>query len=518
MFGVTFLVNGAIKFAQPGVLVSFEETRQDIVANFASLGYGLEQMIADNALAIDYVRVARSEIEETGEYNLDGLFVRIGCAVEAIGAKRIVLDSIESLFSGFQNPAILRAELRRLVAWTKTVGLTAIITTERGDGQLTRHGLEEYVTDCVVLLDSRVEQEIMTRRLRVVKYRGSAHGTNEYPFLIDTHGISVMPVTSSGPRGEVSSEVVSSGVPGLDAMIRIGGFYRGASVLVSGVAGTGKTTLTTHFIDAACGRGERCMYFGLEESAAEIARNALSVGMDLNRWVAAGLLRFDATRPSMHGFEMHLARMHRDVQLFAPSIAVVDPISAFRGPPQEVHATLLRMVDMLKGSGITALFTSLRAICPSGDDGTETGLSSLMDSWIRLTDVDSGGERNRVMCIVKSRGTSHSSQMREYVITDAGIRIVDSYTGPNGVLTGTARLAQEARERGEAEAHIREVNRRGRENAYQRRTLERRIAELQAELDANLQDDEIMLTEDAVHTATLRDELLERTQSREGAD
>ena len=360
LFATTFLVNGATRYGEPGVFMSFEERAEDLSANVASLGYDLDGLIADGRLAIDHVRVERSEIEETGEYDLEGLFIRLGFAVDSVGAKRIVLDTIETLFSGFSDAATLRAELRRLFGWIKDRGLTAIITGERGEGQLTRQGLEEYVSDCVVLLDNRVQDQITTRRLRVVKYRGSAHGTNEYPFLIDADGISVLPVTSADLDYAVAEGTVSTGIAGLDAMLGPGGFHRGSSILVSGEAGTGKTMVCASMLDAACARGERCMAFVFEESGAQIARNARSIGLDLARHVESGLLRFEAARPSLYGLEMHLARMHRDIDRIRPSLVVVDPLSALRGPSAELQATLLRMVDMLKSRGITGVFTSLR--------------------------------------------------------------------------------------------------------------------------------------------------------------
>lgn len=487
LFAITFLVNGATMYGEPGVFMSFEERAEDVAANVASLGYDLDGLVADGKLVIDHVRVERGEIEEAGEYDLEGLFVRLGYAVDSIGAKRVVLDTIESLFGSFTDQGILRAELRRLFGWIKDRGLTAIITAERGEGLLTRHGLEEYVSDCVILLDNRVQDQITTRRLRVVKYRGSAHGTNEYPFLIDAAGISVLPVTSSGVTSSgvhqpVSNEIISSGIPGLDSMLRNGGFYRGSSLLLSGVAGTGKTLIGSHFINASCARGERCIFFVFEESAAEVCRNALSVGLDLQKWVDVGLLRFEAARPSLYGLEMHLARMNRDVTTFKPSVVVVDPISAFRGPDQDVHSTLLRMVDLLKRDGISALFTSLR----SGDsdmNGTDQGLSSLMDSWIKLSNVEENGERNRILYIIKSRGSSHSHQVREYLMTNTGIQLIDAYIGSEGVLTGTARVLQEARDQAETDLRLQEIERKKREIARRRTGLERQIADLRASLE-----------------------------------
>ena len=501
LFGVTFLVNGATLHGEPGVFVSFEERAEDIAANVASLGYSLDQLVADKAIAIDHVHVERSEIEETGDYDLEGLFIRLAYAVDAIGAKRVVLDTIETLFSGLTNATILRSELRRLFGWLKDRGLTTIITGERGEGQLTRQGLEEYVSDCVILLDNRVEDQITTRRLRVVKYRGSAHGTNEYPFLIDEGGISVLPVTSADLVYDVPDDAVSTGIAGLDAMLGAGGFFRGSSVLISGVAGTGKTTIGAYMVDAACARGERCLSFVFEESGEQICRNARSVGLDLKRHVDAGLLRFEAARPSLYGLEMHLARMHRDIRQFEPSVVVIDPVSALRGPPFDVHATLLRMVDMLKSRSITAVFTSLRAD-GAFDVAGDLGLSSLMDAWIKLVDVDADGERTRTLYVIKARGMSHSNQVREFIVTSDGIDLLDAYVGPAGVLTGTARVVQEAEERAAELRRRQNIERRKRDVVRRREAIERQIAELHARLDAEADEEGVLLAEDETRATT----------------
>ena len=483
LFGMTFLVKGATLFGEHGVFMSFEERASDLSQNVASLGYQIENLVAEKKLTIDHVRIEPAEIEQSGEFDLEGLFVRLGYAIDSVGAKRVVLDTIEALFSGFSDTAILRAELRRLFAWLKDKGVTAIITGERGDGQLTRYGIEEYVSDCVILLDNRVVDQVTTRRLRVVKYRGSAHGTNEYPFLIDDEGISVLPITSAGLGHNISQEPVPTGVPGLDAMLGIGGYYRGSSVLISGLAGTGKSTFGASFVNAACARGEKSLYFAFEESPNQIVRNMRSVGIDLGPPVEARLLRFEAARPSLYGFEMHLARMNRDIEQFAPSVLVVDPISAFRGPSTEIHATLIRLADICKTKGITAVFTSLSASADQMDD-SERSVSSLMDTWISLRDVEADGERNRVLYLLKSRGMNHSKQLREYRLTNNGIELIDAYIGPDGVLTGSARLAQEARER-EAELSRRQTTElRRRELARKRAAIERQIAELTASIEA----------------------------------
>ena len=483
LLAMTFLVNGAAQFGEHGVFMSFEERAADLSANVASLGYDVEHLTAAKKLAIDHVRIERAEIEQSGEYDLEGLFVRLNYAIDSVGAKRVVLDTIEALFSSFTDTAILRAELRRLFAWLKDKGVTAVITGERGDGQLTRYGIEEYVSDCVILLDNRVEDQVTTRRLRVVKYRGSAHGTNEYPFLIDDEGICVLPITSAGLGHPISDEAVETGVPGLDEMLGKGGFYRGSSVLISGLAGSGKSTFGGSFVRAACLRGERALYFAFEESPDQIVRNMRSVGIDLRPHVESGLLCFEAARPSLYGFEMHLARMNRDIERFAPSVIVVDPISAFRGPHTEIHATLVRLADICKTKGITAVFTSLSATSDTMDE-SERSVSSLMDCWISLRDIEASGERNRVLYLLKSRGMNHSKQLREYRLTDNGIEMIDAYLGQDGVLTGSARAAQEARDREQELARRQSIERRRRELARRRAATERQVAELIAELES----------------------------------
>ncbi len=494
LFGMTFLVEGVRRFGEAGVLMSFEETAEDLAANVRSLGYDVDTLIAEKKLAIDYVRVERSEIEQSGEYDLEGLFVRLGFAIDQVGAKRVVLDTLEALFAGLGDDGTLRAELRRLFQWLKDRGVTAVITAERGDGQLTRHGLEEYVSDCVILLDNRVIDQVTTRRLRVVKYRGSAHGSNEYPFLIDAGGISVLPITTAGLAHASSNDVVPSGVAGLDAMLGAGGYYKGSSVLISGTSGTGKTIVASQFADAVCGRGETCLFFAFEESPDQIMRNVASVGIDLRRHVDAGLLHFVAARPSLYGLEMHLTLMHRAVGQFEPDAVVLDPISAFYGPAGEVHAMLLRMVDLLKTQGTTGVFTNLTSVAGTGDQ-TDIGLSSLMDTWIGLHDIEANGERNRGLYLLKSRGMSHSNQIREYRLTSDGVQLIKPYLGPSGVLTGTARAVQEAQEAADALIRRQEIERRERDFAQRRAHAERQFAETRSALDAEAEEIRILADE-----------------------
>jgi circadian clock protein KaiC len=485
MFALEFLWRGAIEFGEPGVFVSFEETAEDLRQNVSSLGVDLSALVDKKLLVVDHVRVERSEIEETGEYDLEGLFIRLGHAIDTVRARRVVLDTIEALFSGLGNTAVLRAELRRLFQWLKDKGVTAIITAERGEGSLTRQGLEEYVSDCVVLLDNRVANGVSTRQMRVVKYRGSTHGVNEYPFLIDSGGISVMPITSVGLRHEVSSERVTTGVDRLDAMLGGKGYFRGSSVLVTGMAGTGKSSLAAHFARANCQAGERTLYFAFEESPSQILRNMRSIGIDFERDVRQGLVRFEATRPSLCGLEMHLATMHKTIAEFRPSAVIVDPISSLvdASATGEVAPMLIRLVDFLKSEKITAFFTSLTTGGRAAE-ATEEGVSSLMDTWILLRNLEGPAERNRGLYVLKSRGMAHSNQVREFLLTDHGIQLTDVYVGSEGVLMGSARIAQEARERTAEVERRTELERRERAFERKRAAIAAQIAVLESELEA----------------------------------
>jgi circadian clock protein KaiC len=485
LFAMQFLVAGATRFGEPGVFMSFEEASEDLTKNVASLGFDLNNLIARGLISMDTVMIERSEIEESGEYDLEGLFLRLGFAIQSVGAKRVVLDTIESLFSSFNNEAILRAELRRLFRFLKERGVSVVITGERGEGQLTRQGLEEYVSDCVILLDHRVYEQVSTRRLRIVKYRGSSHGTNEYPFIIDRRGLEVLPVTGLQLTHSASTERIPSGIPRLDAMLGGQGFFRGTSVLVSGTAGTGKSSIAAHFADATCRRGERCLYFALEESPGQILRNMRSIGLDLSESVEGGLLHFHASRPTLFGLEMHLVSIFRWVLEIEPTVVIVDPLSNLSavGSYNEVMATLLRLVDFLKAREVTAMFTSLTA---SGDEENEThlGVSSLMDTWLSLRNLESNGERNRGLYVLKSRGMSHSNQIRELLLTDRGVVLADVYLGAEGVLTGSARLSQEARERAAAAVRQEELAALQRRLDRRKSAVEAQIQALRAEIEA----------------------------------
>jgi len=482
LLAMEFLVRGATELNEPGVFMAFEETAQDLTENVTSLGFDLKDLAARKKLVLDYVHVERSELEESGEYDLEGLFIRLGAAIDAIGAKRVVLDTIETLFAGLPNPPILRAELRRLFRWLKDRGVTAIITGERGDGTLTRQGLEEYVSDCVIVLDHRVSEQSSARRLRVVKYRGSTHGTNEYPFLIDADGISVLPVTSLGLEHITSSQRISSGVARLDAMLGGKGYFRGSSVLISGMAGTGKSSLAAHFADAACRRGERVLYLSFEESPDQITRNMLSIGIDLQLWVKKGLLQIVSNRPSSMGLEMHLVMMHKLIAEVKPQVVILDPLTSFVIGDNELEARtmLMQMVDFLKTKQISGLFTSLTS-GGSTLEKTEVSLSSLIDTWVVLRGIEIDGERNRGLSILKSRGMSHSNQIREFLLTDHGVELRDVYVGPEGVLTGSARLTKEAENAAALLIHNQDIELRRIELERKRTALEAQVAMLRAE-------------------------------------
>jgi circadian clock protein KaiC len=426
LFSMQFLVNGVTQFDEPGVFVAFEENAEELAQNVASLGFDLKKLIKRKKLIVDYVRVERAEIEEAGEYDLDGLFIRLSHAIDSIGAKRVVLDTIEVLFGALPNEGILRAELHRLFRWLKDKGVSAVVTAERGEGAITRYGLEEYVADCVIVLDHRVNQQISTRRLRIVKYRGALHGTNEYPFLIGRQGITVLPITSLGLKHEASNERVSTGIPELDEMMGQKGFYRASSILISGTAGSGKSSLAASFVDAACRRGERALYFAFEESPSQILRNMRSIGLDLARHVKKGLLRFHATRPTVYGLEMHLVTMYDMIREYEPHVVVIDPVTDFTtvGSMAEIKSAVTRIIDFLKMNDITALFTSAATEEDMANDSV-VGISSLIDAWISLRNLEDNGERHRGLFLLKSRGMAHSNQIRSFQLTDNGIEIGD---------------------------------------------------------------------------------------------
>jgi circadian clock protein KaiC len=485
MLGIEFLVRGAQEYNEPGVLMAFEETPEDIARNVASLGFDIEDLANKKKLFLDYVSVEPHEIQESGDYDLEGLFIRLQSAVDAVGAKRVMFDTLEALFSGFSNPGILRAEFRRLFRWLKDRGLTTVITAERGEGTLTRHGLEEYVSDCVVLLDHRIKDQISARRLRIVKYRGTKHGADEYPFLIDERGMSILPLTSLQLQHTVSSERISSGVPDLDEMLEGKGYFRGSSILVTGTAGSGKTTLAASFVDAACRRGERCLYIDFEESRDQVARNMNSVGIDLDPWSKKGLLTHEAWRPTQFGIEMHLLRIHKLIEKVQPHCVVIDPITNLMNgsTDKEVYSMLMRLLDFLKVAGITAIFISLTSGSTELEQ-TTVGISSLTDTWILLRDLELNGERNRCLYVLKSRGMAHSNQLREFVITGQGLRLLPVYIGPGGVLTGSSRVTQESAERAEAVQKQQEIERKQQDAARKRLTIQAQVTALQAELDA----------------------------------
>lgn len=487
LFAMSFVLNGITQFQEPGVFVSFEESPGDLSVNIASLGFDLERLQQENLLRVLHLHLDPQQLIETGDFDLQGVFLRLDAAIRAVGARRIALDAVENLFASFTDLRILRGEFRRLMVWLKEQGVTAVVTTERGTDSITRHGLEEYIADCVVTLDNRVEDQIATRRLRIVKYRGSAHGSDECPFILNAQGFSVMPITSAGLAYAVGTERVSTGISSLDAML-VGGLFRGSSILVTGTAGTGKSSIAAHLVDAACRRGERCLYVALEESPDQVQRNMTSIGFDLAQWRRAGLLQFHASRPTSSGLETHLAMMVAQVHEFRPSFVVVDPISAFAMATnvEPVKLMLIRMVDMFKSLGITSLFNALT----SGNtvaESTAIGISSLMDVWFLLRNLELAGERTRGLYVCKARGMAHSNQIREFLLTDQGVRLVDVLLDDSGaLLTGSARQMHLKTKEGEAEMRRASAERRRSALENRRHVVETKIAAMRAEFDEEL--------------------------------
>jgi circadian clock protein KaiC len=498
LLAMEFLVRGATQFGEPGVFMAFEETPGELTQNVRSLGFDLDELAAQKKLLLEFVRLERSEIEETGEYDLEGLFIRLGHAIDTIGAKRVVLDTVETLFAGLSDQSILRAELRRLFRWLKDRGVTAIITGERGEGTLTRYGLEEYVSDCVINLDHRITDEISTRRMRIVKYRGTTHGTNEYSFLIDEHGFSVLPITSAGLEHSASDERISTGIPRLDAMMGGKGYFRGSTILVSGTAGAGKSSIAAHFVDASCARGERCLYLAFEESRDQITRNMRSIGIDLERWIDKGLLTIHATRSTRFGLEMHLVTIQKLATDLKAQVVVLDHIGnlTHAGTERDTTIMLTRLIDLLKVRGITALFTHMIFKDEAVLERSDLNVSSLVDTWLLLRDIEASGERNRALYLMKSRGMAHSNQIREFLLTDHGVELVDVYVGASNVLTGSARLAQEARERDEALGRRQSAQAKQRERVRKRAALEARIEALRKEFESEETESEVSTAED----------------------
>jgi circadian clock protein KaiC len=501
LFAMEFIIRGITDYNDPGVFVAFEEKIDDLKKNFKSMGFDLDDLVGQKKLILDHIFIDRTEIEETGEYDLEGLFIRLGAMIDEVGAKRIAIDTLEAIFSGFGNEAILRSELRRLFLWLKNKGITAVVTGERGDRTITKYGLEEYVADCVITLDHRVTNQIATRRLRIVKYRGSVHGTDEYPFLISQDGISVLPITSMSLSHTVTKERIGSGIPRLDTMLGGEGYYRGSSILVSGQAGTGKTSIAATFADAVCQGDEKCLFMIFEESASQLMRNMRSIGLDLEQWMKKGLLKFHAVRPTAYSLEMHLSTMLKLIEEFEPQVIIVDPISNLYpiGDDIQVRSMLMRLIDHAKSRHVTGLFTNL-----SSDEGTNAyaleatrmHVSSLMDAWIILKNIEGNGERNRAFSIIKARGLAHSNQLHEFVLTSQGIQLLDLYKGSEGVLFGSARVAQERREAAGRIIRNEEIERRQRELDRKKRIMENEIAMLKEKFARDEDEIRILIEQD----------------------
>lgn len=517
LFAMEFLVRGATKYKEPGVFISFEETEKELTANVASLGFDLNKLVEQKKIWLEHIHLVRDDIEQSGEYDLEALFIRIHYAIESIGAKRVVLDTLETLFSGLPNPQILRAELHRLFRWLKKKGVTTILTAERGEGTLTLQGLEEYASDCVILLDHRVSNQSSIRRLRIVKYRGSTHGTNEYPFLIDEDGFSVLPESSLSLNNTTSTERISTGIPRLDTMLSGKGYFKGSTVLVSGTAGTGKTSIAAQFVEAACKRGDRVLYFTFEESPNQLMRNMGSIGIILEPWVKKGILQFHATRPTLYGLETHLTTSIKLINQFKPDVVVLDPINAFVVGENrtEVKTLLLRLVDFLKMKRVTAFFTSLSSASDNMEE-SDVYVSSLIDTWLLVRDIEIGGERNRGLYVLKSRGMAHSNQIREFRLTNHGIELLDVYVGAEGVLTGSARLSQEAKDAAEQLLRQQEIGIKQFGLERKREAMEAQIVVLRSEFEAEQSESLKVIGIEKARNERFTQDKLKMAKSRRG--
>ena len=517
MFGMQFLIEGVTEQQEPGVFVAFEESEPDLKKNVASLGWDLDFLCRQKKIAVEAMHISSDEMIQAGQFDLEGLFIRLDAAIRDVGAQRIVLDTVETLFGLFTDAHIVRAEFRRLLWWLKDRGITGVVTAERGHEGLTRFGIEEYVSDCVVDLSQTMHGQTTRRHLRILKFRGSGHGTNAYPFLIGRRGIHLFAVTELGLDYPVSKERISSGISRLDEMLGGKGFYRASSILLSGTAGTGKSSVNASFVDAACDRGEKAVYISYEESKAQIIRNMESIGIDLHKWQESGLLRFHTARVTTYGLEEHFFVIKELIEQNPPDVVVIDPVSNLlqMGSSEEVKNLLTRLIDLLKSRGITTVVTEL---ITDGNpmEGTNTDISSLMDAWILLRAVESSGERNRVLYVLKSRGMSHSHQVREFVLSDAGISLMDVYAGPAGLITGTARYTQEAQEEAEHKRRLEEIERKRKELERKRRVREARRKEIEAQFQGEEEELELAIREAEEEEKKYLQMQQERKQLRSG--
>lgn len=497
--GIEFLVQGIIKYDEPGLFITFEEKPQEIIENAASIGFDLEDLINKKKLFIEYIPVQEEEVMQSGDYTLEALFIRFEQVITSIAVKRVTLDTLDSIFASLGNTPVLRAEIYRLFNWLKQKNITSLVTSEAGITTLSRNGLEEYISDCVISLRTNIVSEVLTRFLRVVKYRGSKHGTNEYPFLITDIGINLFPITSNYLNNIVSTEFVSTGVKELDEMMDNKGYYRGSTVLVTGTAGTGKSSLAAVFSNSICQTGERCIYFTFEEMINQILRNMSSVNLNLQQWIDKDLLKFYAYRSPTYGLETHLLTIQNVIKEFKPHAVIIDPITNFDliGTELEIKSMMTRLIDFLKAQQITALFTSLATTIDPREQ-TEIGISSLIDSWLVLQNLEQAGERTRGITILKSRGIAHSNQIREFIITSNGIKLEKIYVGPNGILTGSARLDQEEQEKLHLLLQEKETLRRKKLLEHKKALLEAKIMALKSEFDADVEEIESLIMKEEI--------------------
>ena len=424
IFAMEYIINGITMFNEPGVFMTFEEQTDELQINVTSMGYNLSKLIADNKIYLEHLHIDHREIQATGKYDIEGLFIRIEMAIEKVKAKRIVLDALDTLFIGLDSQ-ILRSEIKRLFFWLKEKKVTAIITSEVGDIFLTRLGFEEVVADCVIELNNRLNNQISTRRLRIVKYRGSYHSTNEYPFMIDHKGITIFPIISEAPQIIVSNERISSGIKQIDEMLDGRGFYVGSSILVSGSAGTGKSSIAASFIKDVCEKKGTALYCAFEEAPNQIKRNMASIGIFLEPYEKSGNLHFYYSRPTLQTLELHFIAIKKLIKQINPSVVILDPITnlMIENINSDIRTMLTRFVDYLKMEQITVLLTATLTVSSLELIQSNEGISSMVDTCIMIQEKNIIDSRRRTLYIMKSRGICNSKKEVEFIITSEGISI-----------------------------------------------------------------------------------------------
>ena len=478
ILSMEYLLHGIELHKENGVYISFEESEKQIISNAASFGWKFEEMVKKNKLAISYIDMQPEQMRTVGDYDLSALILRVKGAIKKVNARRVVIDGINNLLSTFDDERIIRSDLLRLIREIKEVNATIFITGERGHDSWSKMGFEEYLADGLMHLDNRTDGNYQTREIQVVKCRGINHYTGKSPFIINSEGMSIRPLITADFDYKVLKSRVSTGIADIDNMLGGKGLYRGSTVYITGPSGAGKTSISSSFANGACSRGERALFLAFEESSDQIIRNMKSIGLSLDKWVNEKLLYFYTARATTNSLEGHLDNIMTMVREVEPTCVVLDPISAFRpiANENETKLMLIRLNDYLRARKITTVFTALSS---DGEysEHADVQLSSIADTWIVVRIMDYKGERNNVMQLMKSRGMSHSRQMKEMYFTGNGLKLQNVYQGPEGVLTGAARIGQEKYEKLKEARNVIEIDK-------NRKKIERKKSLLEASIEA----------------------------------